>query len=211
MAVVPTSRDQPRIEVRVASPGEEDPIARSMAEAFWDDPVQVFLMPDAKSRQRRMVGLFEVLLRGHYLKLGETYVTPDHSGAAMWAPPGKAVLPFTAVLRHSPAMLRSLGRRSLLALQVLSAIEKQHPKTPHWYLGVLGTRPERQGKGIGSSLLQPVLERCDAEGVPAYLESSKHTNLPFYRRHGFEVTGEINLAKGGPPVWSMWREPRPDR
>lgn len=201
----------PRIEVREAGPGEEAPIALSLAEAFWDDPVQMFLLPDEKSRHRREVGLFSVLLRGHYLRLGATYVTADHGGAAMWAPPGKAVLPFTAVIRHSPAMLRSLGRRSLLALQVLSSIEKQHPKEPHWYLGVLGTRPEQQGKGIGSALLQPILERCDAEGLPAYLESSKHSNLAFYGRHGFEVTGEINLAKGGPPVWPMWREPRTDR
>jgi ribosomal protein S18 acetylase RimI-like enzyme len=204
------SGDEPRIEVRAASPGEEEPISQSLAEAFWDDPVQAFLLPDEKSRTRRMLGLFTVLLRGHYLKLGETYIVPDHSGAAMWAPPGKAVLPFTAVIRHSPAMLKALGTRSLLALQVLSAIEKQHPKEPHWYLGVLGTRPDRQGKGIGSALMQPILERCDAEGVPAYLESSKESNVAFYRRHGFEVTGTINLAKGGPPVWPMWREPRPD-
>jgi GNAT superfamily N-acetyltransferase len=209
--VSPTPDDVPRAEVRRAADGDRRAIAEAMADAFWDDPVQIFLLPDERSRRRRMLGLFDVLLRGHYLKLGSTYVTPDHSGAAMWAPPGKAVLPFSAVLRYSPAMLRSLGSRSILALQVLSAIEKQHPKEPHWYLGILGTRPEHQGKGIGSAVLRPVLERCDAEGLPAYLESSKHSNLAFYRHHGFEVTGEINLARGGPPVWPMWREPRADR
>ena len=53
-----------------------------------------------------------------------------------------------------------------------------------------------------------MLERCDAEGLPAYLESSKERNVPFYRRHGFEVREEIHFGPGGPPMWPMWRAPR---
>jgi hypothetical protein len=52
----------------------------------------------------------------------------------------------------------------------------------------------------------PVLERCDREGEPAYLESSKEQNIPFYSRHGFEVTGQLDLPDG-PSMWPMWREP----
>jgi hypothetical protein len=55
--------------------------------------------------------------------------------------------------------------------------------------------------------MEPVLARCDAEGLPAYLESSKHANIAFYGRHGFEVTDEVTLPDG-PTVWCMWREPR---
>jgi len=72
---------------------------------------------------------------------------------------------------------------------------------------VLGTDPVEQGKGIGSALMRPVLERCDEEGIGAYLESSKHSNLAFYGRHGFDVTREIELTDG-PTIWPMWRAPR---
>jgi len=57
-------------------------------------------------------------------------------------------------------------------------------------------------------LLQPILSKCDEEGIPAYLESSKESNIAFYNRHGFEVTGEVK-AKNGPTLWPMWREPQP--
>jgi ribosomal protein S18 acetylase RimI-like enzyme len=184
-------------------------LAATLADAFWDDPVQQFLLPHDGSRTRRLTSLFTLFLRGHYLTLGATSMTADHAGAALWAPPGRAVVPPGVMVKQIPGTLRALGRRSLLGVRTLKAVEKVHPKEPHWYLGVLGVRQAHQGKGLGSALLQPVLQRCDAEGVPAYLESSKHDNIAFYRRHGFEVTRELPLPKGGPPVWCMWREPRP--
>lgn len=52
------------------------------------------------------------------------------------------------------------------------------------------------------------LDRCDAEGAPAYLESSKESNVPYYMRFGFEVTGELTVPDGGPTMWQMWRHPR---
>ena len=105
-------------------------------------------------------------------------------------------------------MLQSFGRHTARALRFLDLVEKKHPVEPHWYLGVLGTGPAHQGRGVGAALLQPVLEKCDREGIPAYLESSKATNIGYYERFGFAVTGEITL-RDGPTVWPMWRDPRP--
>jgi hypothetical protein len=65
---------------------------------------------------------------------------------------------------------------------------------------------------MGTHLMQPMIERCDIEGVGAYLESSKEANLGFYGRFGFEVT-RVLTHKGprgtdGPQQWLMWRSPR---
>ena len=59
----------------------------------------------------------------------------------------------------------------------------------HFYLQGLGTDPPRQGEGLASAAMQPVLTRCDAEGIPAYLESTKERNVGFYEGHGFAVVG----------------------
>ena len=92
-------------------------------------------------------------------------------------------------------------------LRLLALMESKHPHEPHWYLATLGTAVEQQGKGVGSALMRPVLDHCDAEGIPCYLESSKERNVPFYRRHGFEVVEEVPLSGDGPMLWTMWREP----
>lgn len=192
----------------VAQQRQRRDIAAALADAFFDDPVMTWILQDDASRVRRLRGLFSTLLRGHYLPLGTVWTTSAMEGAALWAPPGKGVIPTSRVLLNGLSLLRALGTQAYVALQALTHVEKLHPKETHWYLGVLGTRRAEQGKGIGSAVLQPALERCDAEGIPAYLESSKESNIAFYRRHGFEVTGEIALPLGGPTVWPMWREPR---
>jgi hypothetical protein len=194
--------------VRVANQADAGPIAASLARAFYDDPVMEFLIPEEASRQRRVGVFFEVALTIQHLPQGSVYTDTDRAGGAMWDPPGHWKMRFGQILRGSPKMITAFGRKVPRALRVLSTIEREHPRAPHWYLAVLGTDPVHQGKGVGSSLLAPVLDRCDHDGTGAYLESSKHSNIAFYRRHGFEVTGEIVLP-GGPTVWPMWRDPRP--
>jgi GNAT superfamily N-acetyltransferase len=183
-------------------------MCRSLALAFEDDPVMEFLFPSPEGRVNKLQPFFAMLARLQHLPHGGCYTTDDTTGAALWDPPGQWKMPGSAVLRAAPTLLSLMGLRTVNALRTLAVAEKVHPKEPHWYLAVLGTTPAEQGKGVGSTLMAPVLERCDREAIPAYLESSKEKNVPFYRRHGFEVTREIQLPKG-PMLWAMWREPRP--
>jgi len=145
----------------------------------------------------------------HLLGDDEVWTDPTCSAAALWAPPER----WRTTLRQDLELARGLVtprllRRLPLVSRGLLGLERRHPATPpHWYLATLGTAPEAQGRGLGSSVLAPVLARCDEDGVGAYLESSKEENLSFYARHGFRVTHEQRLPRG-PRVWPMWREPR---
>jgi GNAT superfamily N-acetyltransferase len=129
-------------------------------------------------------------------------------GVAIWKAPTKWKMPTGDMLRAMPSMLRAFGTKAPRMIGAISAIEKVHPKEEHYYLEALGTRQDMQSKGVGSAVIRHMLDRCDAEGMPAYLESSNVRNVPFYARHGFETTGEIAVGKGAPTVTAMWREPR---
>jgi GNAT superfamily N-acetyltransferase len=193
--------------VRRATTDDIETLAHVLARAFDDDPISEFLFPDARRRRRALPRYFSILLRAAFLPTGEVWTDNDTDGGAMWTPPSQRRPSTRDLLRFAP-LVPVLGRRLPQAISTMQAVERHHPRTPHWYLAVLGTDPPRQGYGVGSSLLEPVLARCDAEGLPAYLESSKERNVPFYARHGFEVTRTIDLPGGGPPLWLMWREPR---
>lgn len=199
----------PKAAVRPAVAADVPELCAMLARAFEDDPVAAHLIPSDRRRLPGLRALFRLQLTRDLLPNGRVLTTEERSGAALWAPPGKPVpgaLPVLVSLL--PVVPYVAGRHVSRTVRSLARIAAIHPREPHWYLAALGTDPPRQGRGIGSALLRPVLERCDAEGVRAYLESSKQRNVPFYRRHGFEVTGEVRLPEG-PTVWTMWRDPRP--
>ena len=192
--------------VRRAGKADLDGICRALARSFADDPVMEWIFPDADRRAELNARFFKLRVRG-LLAQDEVYTTGDHAGAACWAQPGRWEMGPLEGLGFALRVAAMTRTRTPLLARGWQIVDSAHPREPHWYLAILGTEPSRQGEGIGSALLQPVLDDCDRNEVPAYLESSKEENLAFYGRHGFRVTDELTLPEG-PPIWPMWREPR---
>jgi GNAT superfamily N-acetyltransferase len=195
-----------RPTARRATAADVPALASALARAFRDDPVHRWLFPDPGSRLERNAAYFRLVLDQVHLRHGEVWTAEDGGSGALWDPPGRWRVPPATILRQVPVLLRLLGARVPLALLGLGRVERRHPEVPHWYLAVLGTDPSWQGRGLASATLAPVLARCDAERTPAYLETATPDNLPFYERHGFEVTGEVRLPRG-PRLWLMSRPP----
>ncbi len=184
-------------------------MAESLSLAFHDDPVMQWLFGDTPPRPVPYLRRFFTTEGARHLRHEQVFTIDGTPGAAYWDPPGHWKTAPMDIVRLAPLMVRGMGSRTLKALRGLGRMEAAHGTHPeHYYLAVLGTRPDRQGEGLGSALLAPVLSRCDADGVGAYLESSKESNIPFYRRHGFEVVGEVEFPSG-PTIWPMWRDPQP--
>jgi GNAT superfamily N-acetyltransferase len=192
--------------IRKATIADLPAMSSALADAFDDDPVMAWLFPRAASRRSKLTRWFTIEGRRH-LAHDTVWCDVGGRGAAYWDPPGHWRMTPGQIVRTLPRTAPLFGTRIPIALRGLGRVEGVHPDEPHRYLAVLGTAAAAQGKGIGSALLTPTLDRCDGEGVPAYLESSKEANIAFYARHGFEVTGTVELPKG-PTVWTMWRTPR---
>jgi GNAT superfamily N-acetyltransferase len=194
-------------DIRKLTAQDVPAISTALARAFEDDPVMSWVFQSDSDRIARLEKAFSLFLRKIWLPQEECYATDRLFGGALWLPPGKWHLGVGAQLKLLPNMISVVGRNLPRLFMVLNMIEKKHPKEPHYYLAVLGVEPEFQGRGFGGALMQPVLKRCDREGIPAYLESSKRRNVVLYERHGFKVVEELNLPKDGPPIWRMWRDP----
>ena len=175
------------------------------AEAFRDDPVNRYLFGTPEGVRAAMMALAHHV----YVPVGESYLFED-KGATMWLPPGAApkfglwpqIVFAIGQLRHGSkgAMKR--------ALHLADLMEENHPTEPHMYLFSIGTTAAARGKGVGKSLMRPMLEACDRDGIPAYLENSNPANHRFYAAHGFEKINEFAVGPDGPPMAPMWRAPQ---
>ncbi|RMZ01596.1 hypothetical protein D0862_06313 [Hortaea werneckii] len=58
-------------------------------------------------------------------------------------------------------------------------------KRGHWYLEIIATHPQHQGRGAGSMMIIWGLGRADRDNVEAYLEASPEA-VSLYEKLGFE-------------------------
>lgn len=199
--------------MRAAAVDDRDEVTAVAARAFWDDPLFGFFCRGPLHQHRFMASLLGAYLAGLWDLDAPTWTaegTGRPRGVACWLPPGATLRPSPRSLgravRHGPALAGV--RHHVTALRLLAEVDRVHPAEPHWYLALLATDPGAQGRGLGSALLRPVLDRCDEEGVVAYLETQTSSNVAWYARAGFVECREVRVA-GAPPVWCLRREPRP--
>lgn len=186
------------------------PVAVVLARSFADDPVITWMFADPDRQHARLEQAFEIWTRRIFLPKGGVVTHASGHAGACWAPPARWRLTVTQQLRLLPSMANVFGVARLpTVLAGMQHLADAHPDDQaHWYLGFIGTEPAHQRRGLATALLDHALARCDADSTAAYLEASRPENVPFYERFGFSVHHELQLPDG-PPVWGMWRPPRP--
>lgn len=195
--------------IRNVAPVDTGEITELVADAMWDGPVARWLEADPGVRRRMSPAYFAVFVE-HAVRYGEVYATADAdtgrlSGVALWFPLTSMIPPPADYDRR---MKEAAGSAYDRACELDAAMDAHHPLDPHHYLAFLAVRPDEQNRGLGSALLDRHHARLDRAGIPAYLEANDPRNRDLYLRHGYTPRAEIRLP-GGPPLWPMWRAPRP--
>lgn len=202
----PVSARSTKTTVRDATWADAGFVSQMLARAFLDDPLIGHFLPDEGRRRRNLPRVFRLLLKMG-LPYRACYTTSGFEAAAFWRPPNGWHVPLWQYIVNGPEMLSVFGGGALRVMNAMDAIEKRHPREPHWYLQAIGTDPAKQGKGYGSLVMRYQLDAADSARLPCYLESSKASNIPIYQSFGFQLTGEIALP-GGPTIFPMWRDAR---
>jgi ribosomal protein S18 acetylase RimI-like enzyme len=192
--------------VRVAKPGESASLKVVLGAAFFDDPIFGWLIGGRSNRQARLEQYFALQL-AHSFADGCVWTSDGLQGAALCMPPGQWRLPPKLIAAHSARFTSIFRGRLPRAIGLLAAIERRHLRGAHYYFANIGVAPEAQGQGLGSQLMRPTLDRCDEEGLPAYLEASSDRNAALYERLGFRCTEVLRFA-GSPPLRLMTRPPQ---
>lgn len=190
-------------EVNPTTKAGIESVVATVLMAFSADPVARWVYPDPGDYMHYFPKFIRAFA-GRSFSSGTACVTNDLRGAALWVPPNVGPDEQT-MLALIEASVSDEIKPDLY--EVLAAMEDHHPREPHWYLPMIGVDGAKRGSGIGSELMAYAVERCDADGLPAYLESSNPRNISLYERFGFEVIGDIQFGSS-PQMSPMLRIPQ---
>ena len=193
-----------------AGAGDLGGVSTDLADAFAVDPHFNWFLRDDAGRARVRRRFFRFLIDRMAFPAGRIDRPNGGGAAAVWMPSeALAPQPLWRELQALPMLLAATGLERFPRLTALRAdMDAHHPMDqPHVSLWFLGVAPQAQGLGVGSRLLRAGLDRLDAEGRAAYLETGTERNVALYRRNGFTILSEHRARADAPVMWSMWREP----
>jgi GNAT superfamily N-acetyltransferase len=183
--------------------GDQPRVIATLVSAFIEDPVERWLFPEPQQYLTHFPE-FVAAFGGEAFARGTVWALADFAAAAMWIPPG-AEPDADEIIRVLTECVSAEKHADTFA--VLEQMDRAHPTYAHWYLPWLGVDSPRTGTGLGGELLRQCLAVVDADHLPAFLETPNPRTIPFYERHGFEVTSIVQ-AGTCPPVTSMVRPAR---
>lgn len=194
--------------VRPATSADADVVTEIITGAFANDPLWSFALARPDGDTAFHPAYWRLFVESA-LRFPTVRLAGDGEAVTIWIPPGEDELPE----EQEPAFDALIADRLPDKVDDLHALFDSfvaaRPAEPHYYLSLFGTHPAHRGRGVGMDLLRANLAEWDAQGVPAYLESSNPANNKRYEGVGFRPRTEFRYPGGGPVVTTMWRDPAP--
>lgn len=200
--------------IRRAVTADARAISDVLVQAFMDDPGTIIFEPDRERRATILPAFFGAWVRAALADGGDLVVPegPVATGVASWFGPASD--------GPSEEALRAAGWDEVLVtfgddaatrmLEMTGELDRRHDILdlgPHLRLEFFGVRPSAQRAGVGTRLIEHGHRVADGLGVPCALETFTLENVAYYRRRGWNLVAEYEVA-GGIPVYQLVREPR---
>lgn len=186
--------------VRPGTLADLDAVVSTVTRAFAGDPAWDYMFGPGNDDATRA---FATLLYVGRVRRETVWVADDGAAVSMWdRVDGNSFGGLDDLWRD---FQESVGEEAVARVQAYdSAVKALQPPAPFWYLGVLATHPDHQGRGLATAVMAPGLSRADAEGWDAWLETSKQGNKAFYAGRGFTEVRPVEFPDG-PPTWWIRR------
>ncbi len=138
-----------------------------LARAFHDYPEYDHSLPNLNERSRKLLGIFEFMVR-YGIMYGDVYsISTNLEGVAGWLPYWEAeVVDEKSIKCGGRELGLSLGleyfKRYVPIAECLDRCHKLYANFSHWYLYPIGIDPVYQGKGYGQCCEKTIrmLYRC---------------------------------------------------
>lgn len=187
-----------------------DDAVEVLAAAFTDYPVFTYVLPpDTEDRARKLAAVMRYYAWRRLVRqwpllgieadsalLAIVSANPPHDGSE---PPG-----VEAQEQQLISVIGEAAEQRRRAYESASGIG--FPPVPHYFIGMIGVRPEARGQGHAGQLMSEIHARAihhpHAQGVALVTESE--TNLEFYAHLGYRITGEGQVDDLR--SWSLWRD-----
>lgn len=173
---------------------DKNRIVDILSNSFDDNKsVNYIIQQDAKRKQRirnLMAYSFDVC---H--SFGDVFLSENKKGCALILMPDKKKSSLRSILLDVKLATSVIGLRNVMkALNREASIKKIQPQAPLYYLWFIGVDSSEQGKGIGSKLLNDVIEEGISQNRTICLETSTIKNLPWYEKYGFKTYHELDFG-----------------
>jgi ribosomal protein S18 acetylase RimI-like enzyme len=169
-----------------ASLADVDLITNILLVSFKNDPHVNFLLEESKN-ERKLNILMDYVVDETF-RQGEIYLSDDNNGVALWDSERHEKVSLHYIWRNLDFLIR-IGVKSVIRIVKSEAhVHKNFRKYPcYCHLYMIGVLPEAQGKGLASTLMNPMLQAMKAKSIPVFLETANLRNVGIYKRKGFKI------------------------
>lgn len=167
-------------------------------QTFADDPTLGWYLfgeqPGYAQRRRAYLRIYQDLHRANRLPSLAAWQAGQLLGVSYYNRGQQPISP-DSLQQAGQAIRKQCGVASLQRLDLLlDSFERHLGATACALIEFIGVASGQQGRGIGSALLAQTLADCRQQGCPGVaLETGEARNLALYRRHGFQLSGQLQL------------------